>query len=231
MKHLLVAILTSTSLFAQENQTFRVKANSDLSKSLPVKDRYLYPQFRDGTVTFFNGTTANAKLNYNLMLGEIQFVGVARDTLSLANEQTIKQIQIGEQVFYYDVTNGYVASLATYAPVQLVAKTMFRVGAVEKMAGMGKSSGTSSIKEVNTLSTGNSSMQRLASQGDVVLSKERIYFLMDANNRFYKANKSGFLKLFSKNKKAIESYLEEQKIDFQNVEDLKKALAHCVQLL
>ncbi|MCU0341572.1 MAG: hypothetical protein MUE30_16975 [Spirosomaceae bacterium] len=215
---------------AQEAKTYRIKAEADLRYAIPVAERYRYPQFKEGTVTFFNSSTANAKLNYNFQLGEVQFINLTRDTMSLANEQTIKQIQIADSHFYYDVTHGYVESVAEYSGVQLVVKEMFKVAAVEKMASMGKSSATSSIKEINVLSTGNSSVQKLASRGDVVLAKERTYFLRDTNNRFYKTTKAGFLKLFPKNKKAIDVYLEEQKIDFSNPEDLKKALQYAAEL-
>ena len=218
------------SLLAQEAATFRIKADADLKYAIPVASRYRYPQFKEGTVSFLNGSSANAKLNYNFMLGEVQFIGAVRDTLSLANEQTIKQIQIGDNFFYYDVTHGYAERIAAYPKANLVVKTIFKVAAVEKMAAMGKSSATSSIREVNTLSNGNSSVQKLASKGDVILSKEKTYFLMDQNNRFYKTNRSGFIKLFSDHKKAIETYIKEESIDFDNEESLKKILLFCSQL-
>jgi len=227
---IILSVISSRTVTAQESITIRIKADTDLKYAIPIATRYRYPQFKDGTVSFLNGSLANAKLNYNFQLGEVQFVGPVRDTLSLANEQTIKKIQIGEDKFYYDITHGYVESIATHPKAQLVVKTMFKVAAVEKMAGMGKSSATSSIKELNTLTTGNSSVQKLASKGDIVFSKEKTYFLMDANNRFYKTNKSGFLKLFSDYKKNIEVYLKETNIDFDNEEDLKKLLAYCSKL-
>lgn len=218
------------SLEAQDTKSVRVKADADLKYAIPVVDRYRYPQFKEGTVTFYNNTPATAKLNYNFQLGEVQFLSLTRDTLSLANEQTIKQIQIGDNIFYYDVTHGYVERIADSPKAYLVVKTMFKVAAVEKMAAMGKSSGTSSIREVNMLSTGNSSVQKLASKGDIVFSKEKTYFLMDLNHRFYKTNKSGFTKLFSSHKKAIETYFKEQSLDLDNEDNLKKLLQFCSEL-
>jgi hypothetical protein len=53
---------------------------------------------------------------------------------------------------------------------------------------------------------------------------------MDQNNRFYKPNKSGLLKLFSNHKKAIDTYSKEESIDFDNEESLKKILLFCSQL-
>lgn len=220
----------SLALRAQDTKTIRVKADTDLKYAIPVAERYRYPQFKEGTVSFFNAAPATAKLNYNFQLGEIQFLSLTKDTLSLANEQSIKQIQIGENTFYYDVAHGYVERIATYPKAYLVVKTMFKVAAVEKMAAMGKSSATSSIREVNMLSTGNSSVQKLASKGDIVFSKEKMYFLMDLNHRFYKTTKGGFLKLFPTHKKAIEAYFKAESLDLENEDHLKKILQFCSEL-
>jgi uncharacterized pyridoxamine 5'-phosphate oxidase family protein len=70
----------------------------------------------------------------------------------------------------------------------------------------------------------------LEAKGDIVLSKEKLYFFIDQNNRFYKANKSNLLKIFVKNKKTIESYIRDESIDFDNEESLKKILLFCSQL-
>jgi hypothetical protein len=220
----------SLTLKAQDSKSIRVKADTDLKYAIPVADRYRYPQFKEGTVSFYNNAPATAKLNYNFQLGEVQFLSPTRDTLSLANEQSIKQIQIGNDVFYYDVTHGYVERIADSPKACLVVKTMFKVAAVEKMAAMGKSSGTSSIREVNVLSTGNSSVQKLASKGDIVFSKEKMYFLMDSNHRFYKTTKSGFTKLFSDHKKTIESYFQKESLDLDNEDNLKKLFQFCSTL-
>lgn len=220
----------SSALQAQNPNSVRVKADTDLKYAIPVAERYRYPQFKEGTVYFFNNSPATAKLNYNFQLGEIQFLTPTRDTMSLANEQTIKQIQIGDNIFYYDAAHGYVERIAAYSKSYLVVKTMYKVAAVEKMAAMGKSSATSSIREVNMLSTGNSSVQKLASKGDIVFAKEKTYFLMDLNNRFYKTTKSGFTKLFPNHKKSIEAYFKTENIDLEKEEDLKKTLQFCSEL-
>lgn len=225
----IMGCLTS-NLQAQNPNLIRVKADTDLKYAIPIAERYRYPQFKEGTVSFYNTAPATAKLNYNFQLGEMQFLSPARDTLSLANEQSIKQIQIGDNVFYYDAAHKYVERIAAYPKVYLVVKVMYKVAAVEKMAAMGKSSATSSIREVNMLSTGNSSVQKLASKGDIVFSKEKLYFLMDLNHSIYKTTKNGFTKLFPNHKRAIEDYLKTESPDLENEEHLKKILQFCTEL-
>jgi hypothetical protein len=52
---------------------------------------------------------------------------------------------------------------------------------------------------------------------------ERItYFIGDRFNHFSKANKKGLLKIYHSKEKEVEKYLQENKTDFNNEEDLKK---------
>lgn len=224
-----IGILNLSDLVAQESKLIKVKAGEDIQTAVPATEKYRYPQFKDGTVAFFTGTTTAGKLNYNLLLGEMHFISPARDTLSLANESTIKEIKIGENRFYYDPKNGYLEVVTDYQSVKLAIKQMFRVAGLEKVGGYQQSSAVSSIKNYSMIANGNSSVKTLEAKGDIVLSKEKLYFFIDQNNRFYKASKSNLLKIFAKNKKAIETYLKEQSIDFSSEESLKQLLLFCSQ--
>lgn len=223
-------MLSLSDLLAQEAKLIKIKAGEDIQSAVLFADKYRYPQFKEGTVTFFTGTTTAGKLNYNLLLGEMQFISPSSDTLSLANEATIKEIKIGENRFYYDLKNGYLEVREEYQSIKLAIKQSFRVAGIEKIGGYQQSSAVSSIKNYSILANGNSSVKRLEAKGDIVLSKEKLYFFIDQNNRFYKANKSNLLKIFVKNKKTIESYIRDESIDFDNEESLKKILLFCSQL-
>lgn len=222
-------VLAISHLQAQENKLFKIKAGEDIQRSLPFTDKYRYPQFKIGGVAFLNGGTTPARLNYSLLLGEMHFISPAGDTLSLANESTIKWVQLGNDYFYYSPDYGYLEIIHDLPTVKLAIKQIFRVASVEKVGAYQQSSGVSSIKNYSILATGNSSVKRLEAKGDVVLSKEKFYFFIDQNNRFYKATKSNLLKIFVKNKRAIESYIKEESIDFTNEENLKKLLQYCSQ--
>lgn len=225
-----IGLLKLPDLLAQEAKLIKIKAGEDIQTAVAFTDKYRYSQFKDGKVAFFTGATTAGKLNYNLLLGEMQFIGPSGDTLSLANESTIKEIKIGENQFYYDPKNGYLEVKADYQSIKLAIKQLFRVAGIEKIGGYQQSSAVSSIKNYSILATGNSSVKRLEAKGDIVLSKENLYFFIDQNSRFYKANKSNLLKIFVKNKKTIETYVREESIDFDNEESLKKILLFCSQL-
>ena len=223
-------VLSVSLLSAQEPKLIKVKAGEDIQRAIPMHDKYRYPQFKDGTVTFLTGASTAGKLNYSLLLGEMHFISPSHDTLSLANESMIKRITIEENQFYYDAKHGYLEVVSDYQSIKLAVKQIFRVAGLEKVGGYQQSSAVSSIKNYSMIANGNSSVKTLEAKGDIVLSKEKLYFFIDQNSRFYKANKSNLLKIYVKHKKAIETYLKEESIDFDKEENLKKILGFCSQL-
>ncbi|WP_373515271.1 hypothetical protein [Persicitalea sp.] len=207
--------------WAQTSETIRVKSDQQLS----VSDKYLYPQFTTGTVQYRDGRTVSAKLNFNLLLREMQFVNPPRmDTLTLDQEYTIRHIAINEDKFVHDPKTGFMKVLGDYGATKLVAAQSLQVGNVDKEGGYGQSSGVSSIKSVNNLPTDNGSIARLSMKGDVVYSRRESFFLVDDNGVAYPANRKSVLKLYAKRKNEINDYIKENSVQFSDAADLKKIL-------
>lgn len=214
-------------LLAQDAEILRVKSEEDIAEVIPADVKYRYSEFRTGNISFYNGRSSAAKLNYNILLGEMQFLDRKGDTLSLADEHTIKIIMIGEDVFYYDGRFGYLEVVKDYHPIKLALNQTLQTVTSEKGSAYGQSSGVSSIKTINFYSTDNSQVQILKQKGDILLTKKASYFLVDQNNRCHKLNKSSILKVFADHKRAIKDYLKEASINFNKEEDLKKLLQFC----
>jgi hypothetical protein len=230
---LLAALLLSVCLsgWSQPTTPIRVKAGEDPRKAIPFQDRYRHSSFLPGTITYKTGTTSAASLNYNLLLGEIQFISPKGDTMALANELFLKQIMIGETGYHYDAKVGYIEILAEYQPVKLAVKQILQVAGNDKVGAYGQSTAVSSIKNYNTYSTGNSQIQKLDVKGDVLFSRQTTYFLLDQNNAVHFANKGSIIKLFPSHKKAIEQYIKAESIDVRIENDLNKLLYFCQQRL
>ena len=70
-------------------------------EAIPVNEIYLNAEFRMGTVALRNGTSANVKVSYNSVFGEMQFIDPKKgDTISLAEEKNIKFVAIEIDTFY-----------------------------------------------------------------------------------------------------------------------------------
>ena len=222
--------LATSTLLAQNTNKFRVKSGEEAEKAIPATYKYRYETFRNGSVSFYDGRSATARLNYNVLLGEMQFIDLTGDTLSLADEQTIQHIKIGENTFYYDPKYGYLEVVAAYPAVKLALHQSFATISKEKKGAYDQSTGTSSIKNYNSYASGNTRLQKLEPDGDVLIAREVTYFLVDENRRVFQANKSNVLKLFAKHKKAISTYLEEKDVDFDKEEDIRQLLQFCNEI-
>ena len=92
------------------------------------------------------------------------------------------------------------------------------------------SSGASSIKTYSSYPTCNGSTAQLEMKGDVVFSRQQIYYFINQNNLTFPASRKSILKLFPKQKSAVEKYLDEHPVQFNQEEDLRALLEFCAGL-
>lgn len=230
MKKLLILFIINylviSTIQAQSNDIIRVKSGQRMQE----KEKYLYDQFKTGTVRYRNGNSPTARLNYNLMLREMQFLTPAGDTMSLADEPTIQQINLSGDSYIYDQKNTVLKVLGTYGSATLALEQSLKVANVDKEGGYGMSSGASSIRTYNSYPTGNGSTAKLEMKGDVVFSRQQIYFFINQNNLAFPTSRKSLLKMFPKQKSAVERYLDEHPVQFNAVEDLQRVLEFCAGL-
>jgi hypothetical protein len=230
MTRLFLFILYVTTLLdsmAQEATIVRVKAGEDPQKVIPFTEKYRFSEFRQGTLSFINGTTSVARFNYNVLLEEMQFIDQKGDTLSLTDDYRLQQVAIGQEIFYYSYPKVYLEVIATYPSIRLAAKRSLTLLESEKKGGYGQSTGVSSIKSYNSYATTNGSLQKFDSKADMLFSKKVAYFFIDQNKRLQKANRAGILAVFAKHRKQITQFLKEAAINFNQEADLKKLLEFC----
>ena len=219
--------VTFGNVQAQTSKQFKVKAGEEASAVIPFQDRYRFPEFREGKVMYTHGTSATIRLNYNLLLGEMQFISPKADTATLVNEYALKRVQMGQSLFYNDYRQGYVEVITSYPGIKLGIKQVFHQIRTENVGdnGYGVSPGQST--KVTSLRDPNTSQKILV---DRVLTKKASYFVIDRNERIYKASKASFMKIGKSYKKEIARYLEEESIDFNKEADLQKLVAFFSQL-
>jgi hypothetical protein len=215
----------------QATDVIRVKGGLNAEKTIPIADRYRYDQFRDGKVLFMNGTSAAARFNYNSLLGEMQFIDARGDTLAVADDPIVRLVGVGPDLFLYDPAKGYLEAIADYGIVKLGVKRYIKMAKNEKQGGYDQSSGVSAITNYQFYSSGNTSVNKLAAKGDLVLIKDKSYYIIDQNNRFYPINRANLLKVFGKHREQVSAYLTNESIDFKREDDLRKLLKYCSELL
>jgi hypothetical protein len=222
MKIFLLAItllLRCHQTYAQ-NDKWTIKAGDEAQMSLPDSIRFLYPKFIPGRVYFRDGKISNAVLNYNLMNGEMEFIAAGNDTLSIANEVTIRLITVNNDSFYYD--KGYMKLITGNASIKLAKKELIQIGDVEKMSAYIQSSSTSAISTMSYYYSSRGEVNKLKSRADVLLVKQTVYYFGDRYNHFLLANKKNLKKILGRNQSELETFLQENKIMFSREDDLIK---------
>ena len=128
-----LTLLVNISLPAQNKDIILVKANTKVLDYFPFQERFSYQQFIDGKVMFKNGNTSTAKLNYDILLGEVVFIQ-SRDTLTISRKKDLRNIIIARDTFLYD--NDYM-KLIHSGKIRVGLKYFVKIKEVLKKRGHG----------------------------------------------------------------------------------------------
>lgn len=220
-----MSLILRSQLAAQKTTSYIVKAGQVMADVVPAEALYVFPAFKNGTVYFRDASVSAQKLNYQIMLGEMQFIAPNGDTLAIAEPAIIKNIVIDTTVFYYD--KAYLQHVAQIDSFKLAVNEVFIQAPYRTRGGYDVPTATSAISTYSSISavTG---MPRLQVRKDVQVQKISNYYIGDKFNHFYRVDKKSFLSLFNSKKEAIQEYLKNNKVDFFNQDDLIKLLKFCV---
>lgn len=202
-------------LSAQKGKTFIVNAGLKVEDCIPFDERFRFPEFTDGKVIFTKGTNSQAKLNYNYLIREMQFLQ-GKDTLSIANEKDILGIYIAGEVFI--INKGYL-ELIFDDKVQVGVKEYFNLIDTRKKdpyGDIGSGAATDSYSSLHS----NGQYNKLTVTQDRIFQKVSDYYLAASSREFVPFTKKKVLQLFPKNKNGIEDYLKWNKVDFDSRNDL-----------
>jgi hypothetical protein len=224
MKSLLAFIcicLCYHNALAQKTKTFKINPGEKVVDAIPEGEKYSYPEFIMGDVYFKNGQRNPARLNYNSLFQEMQFIDGKGDTLSIIGAATIKHIVIGTDTFFYD--DGYLKRVADYGKIKLAVKEFIAFTDRQKLGGFGGES-SARIDTYKSIQDG-TTFKELVAREVLTFVKKTVFYLGDAFNHFEEANKKSLLDFYPSKNKEIKSYLKENKVNFSNEEDLKKIIS------
>ena len=219
---LIILLVHNTIVFSQNSEVITVKAGQSLYDV--HKEIYRYPNFKEGKVYFLEGGLSAGKLNYNFISEAMQFITPTGDTLSLADEPTIKYIAIEKDTFYYD--KGYLEGLLNAGTVKLAIKQKIKFKDTYKIGAFGTASPTLRTENEKTYMGDN--RYNLIIAEDLIFVKEKEYYLNVRFRDFVIVTKKNLIKLFPKQKDNIESFLKENNINLRVESDLKKLVQYLV---
>jgi len=208
-------LFLTTCATAQKKERFTVTAGTKVEDCIPFQEMYRYPEFTDGKVFFKNGAYSSSKLNYNHLLGEMQYIQ-AKDTLSIANEKDISLVTVAGDTFYYD--NGYI-ELISGGQIKVGLKQYFELRETVKKDSYGSAGSGSATDSYSTLQTPGKNYN-LVINHDRIFEKTLKYYLSTPSSGFVFFNKKQVMQLFPQKKDTIQNYLKSNKVDFNSRNDL-----------
>lgn len=218
MKAICIIFLLSliSSLSYTQNSVVRIKAGQTAASVL-AREIYSYPEFTKGSVFFRDGRRSGGLLNYNMLVHEMQFISEKKDTLALADPQTIRAIVIESDSFFYD--RFYMKQIAGGQSIRLLTRARLRVVDKQKIGAYDMPTSNASIESYNSFTNG---LMRFAInvREDILMNKETLFFFADNYGTFLPANKRSLIKLLGRRYTAGESYLKEHDVNFNKEEDL-----------
>jgi hypothetical protein len=232
MKTLLLLLLLTASAkdLISQNLSSVLKIKKELSAS--SNKIYQFDEFKEGKVYFKNGKHTSAKLNYNYLHGEVEFLHTNKDTLLLTNKEFVDHIEIGESVFYSQQKNGELEVIGNFNKVLLVKKSHWVVKGNSKNMSDRKltASNESAIPSSLLISNQSGEFQWQNNTSKPEYQFKTTYYLIDQNRIFHLANRSGFARIYSRAQQTLSDYLKKNEIDFRNEEQLKQLLRFCSEM-
>lgn len=223
-----VGIILATTTFSQKSvEHIEIKGGSSAWENF-YKEIYRYPSFMTGIVEYKNGKEFRGNLNYNKVIGTIQFIDEKGDTLAISSEETIKNIRIGDDVFYF-VLPDCVEEVKDGGKVRLVKNERIRIADKQKVGGYGISNSTGSI-DAWTQVDSKVNYNNVDINEKLLLNKTTKYYLETGNGGLVPASKKNVLSLFSKHQDKIKEYIKNHEIDFTREDHLSELTGYLAQL-
>jgi hypothetical protein len=225
---LLAFIFAQTPLMGQGvSKSYFLTNFKQASAVIPFQERFQFENFRKGLVTKITGTKTEAKLNYSYLNGDILFIAASRDTLSIADVNLVKNVAIGETIYFYDPKYGFAEIIADHNDVKIGKRSQWALVEYQNSNNYEKMEAPTSKQTTFVKMPANNKIESLT---NLTLKPQLSFFLIDKNNRFHMAQRDSFLRIYARNKKKVATYLNSHDVDYRNESDLRKAVAYCTSL-
>jgi len=202
-------------LQAQYYKRITVKAGTKVIQEFPPEKRYLYPQFTDGKDFMKSGVFNEARLNYNLLLGEIEFVQ-DHDTLVFARKKDVNIVIVALDTFIYRSTY---FKLIHSGKVKVCIRDKIVLKDIVKKGAMGTPNRTSSVDSYTSLPL-DGKLYELVPADDMEFQRNLEFYIITSSGDLVEFRKKNVIELFPEKEDEIQKYLKSNKVNFESQEDI-----------
>jgi len=191
---------------------------------VPKESQYLFDVFTDGRVLFIDGTSSSAKMNYNTLLGEMQFIDLGTgDVLSLDNIKDVTSVTVDGRYFIPARTKDEFMEVLVSGKVSLAIRYKGDAISISKEGAYGSvSTAVTGPSSYSTLSPGDNMLnQKLAVKEQIAVKLFSFCYLVKDNKPVIIRGIKTFLNTYPKDKAfAINKYVNDNKVNFNSRESL-----------
>jgi hypothetical protein len=216
-------LLQGVTARTQNNDKTIIYAGDSLSKHYT----WLFPTFGDATVKMRDGTSLIYKMNFNLLLCDMQFINPKGDTLVITNPAVIDSILLDSSSFIYDYKKGYFQILLTSGTVCLAIHRQTTFDPVP-IGAMGAKSQAGGVEMINSVSNRQGTFP-LTLNEDIYVLKSTSFLLYYKGGGIENAGKADFMRIYHGDRRTFDQFVKTNKIDFNKQGDLEKLFQFCAQ--
>ncbi len=211
---------------AQNREVIEATSGENLADKVSTHMQYRFPEFMKGIVYYKFASPVEGKLNYNMLLGEMQFVDANDQVLALAYIEDVLMVKIDDKNFYPLNNNEFTEELLSTPKMQLRVRHKGSATSHGKKGAFGITSTTSSIQSYGSIQTEGRAHQ-LSITDDVLITLSNFYYLVVGNKQILIKNVKTFTKQFPGHKAQIEEFVKSHNTRFNNEADLKAMVEYC----
>jgi hypothetical protein len=224
-------MLMGLSLAAQQkSQIVSTTQGDNLGELAETSFQYVFPVFTEGNVVYKNGKTIPGVLNYNILLGEMQFVDPdTQRVLSIVDLHEVTMVKVGKR-FFVPFTGKEFLEILSAGTVQLAARYKGNRLSHGRQTPYGNSTPSARSSDMTAVDAGGY-MSSLEAKENIRITVDTYYYIVgDKKQTLFTGSKS-FLKAFPKEKsKAILQFIQQNNINFNNRNDLLVLMSYCDQM-
>lgn len=217
-------VMQGVRVHAQEYNKLIIHAGDSISHHYS----YLFPDFQNAAVEFRDGRSFTYKMNFNLVLCDMQFINKKGDTLAITNGEDIDSIGMDSSSWVYDYQKGYFQIVAAAGPWKLAVYRRTTFEPVQN-GGMGESRQSGGVEMINAVSGRQGTLPLVLNQDIFVVRKTSYWLIYYKIGDMESAGKTAFMKLYGGDKKSFDQFVKANKINFNVQGDLEKLFQFCIQ--
>jgi hypothetical protein len=218
-----VLVLQGVAGYAQVSDHIVIPAEDSISNHYS----YLFPSFMEAEVKFRDGRSFTYKMDFNMLICEMQYINTKGDTLQITNAGLIDSIRMDSCSFIYDYQKGYFQIVAVSDAASLAIYRRASFLPVQK-GGMGENRQDGGVQQFNLMNTREGTRPLVLDQ-DINAVRTTTYLLILKSGEMENAGKAAFMKLYNGDKKSFDQYIMANKINLNQQDDLEKLFHFCTQ--